>query len=157
MKDWFASREPRERAILIAGGAVAVLIILWSFVIRPLHTGTVALRQAVATKQRLLVDLGRVAGSGVSGAAKPAKGRGNDQTLSVLVDSTAREHGLSLPRIRPEGTDGVNITFQNASFDALLGWLISLDSEHSVAVESASFSSAREQGLVNGQLLLRRS
>lgn len=156
MKDWFVSREPRERAILIAGGAIAVLIVLWSFVLRPLHTGTVALRQAVATKQRLLVDLGRVAGSGTA-PARPANGRGSDQTLSVLVDSTAREHGLSLPRIRPEGTDGVNITFQNASFDALLGWLISLDGEHSVAVESASFSSAREQGLVNGQLLLRRS
>ncbi len=157
MKEWFAAREPRERAILLAGGAVAALILLWSFVLRPLHTGTVALREAVASKQRLLVDLGRVEGSQLSGAGKPANGRGGGQTLSVLVDSTAREHGLSLPRIRPEGPDGVNITFQNASFDALLGWLISLDGEHSVAVESASFSSAREQGLVNGQLLLRRS
>jgi type II secretory pathway component PulM len=77
--------------------------------------------------------------------------------LVVLVDSTAQTFGLSLPRSRPDGADGINVAFQGVSFDALLSWLIALETTHGVAVESASFSSSRERGLVNGQLFLRRS
>ena len=48
------------------------------------------------------------------------------------------------------------MTFQGASFDALAAWLVALHGTYGVDVETASFSSAREPGLVNGQLLLRR-
>ena len=46
--------------------------------------------------------------------------------------------------------------FQTVSFDALLSWLITLETTYGVAVESASFSRSRERGLVNGKLSLRR-
>lgn len=157
MKEWLASREPRERVVLLGGAAAFVLIVLWAFVLKPLHTETAALRDAVAAKQRLIVNLGRVEGSKLGGATPQGGGRPGRQTLTVLINSTAQSRGLTLPRITPQGSDVVSVTFQNASFDALLGWLVSLDTEYSIAVESASFSSARQQGLVNGQLSLRRS
>jgi hypothetical protein len=37
-----------------------------------------------------------------------------------------------------------------------MDWLITLETVHSVRVESASIAGAREQGLVNGQVFLRR-
>jgi general secretion pathway protein M len=155
MKAWFYGLQPRERWIVGAGGALAVILALWLGVLRPLHNETVDLRDAVAAKQRLLLNLGRVEGSKLGGA--PSAPQDGAPTLYVLVSNTAQQHGLTLPRTRPDGTDGINVTFQNASFDALLGWLVSLETEHAVAVESASFSTARQPGLVNGQLFLRRS
>lgn len=154
MKAWFANLEPRERLIFVIGSVAALLIIGWSFVLKPLREATADLRDAVATKQDLLVGLGRVEGlSGVDPA--PAADQA-ELSIVVLVDRTARDRGLTLPRQRPDGQDGVNVTIQNTSADALFGWLISLDATHSVSVESASISGAREQGLVNGQLSLRR-
>jgi general secretion pathway protein M len=155
MKAWFYGLQPRERWIVGGGAVLAVLLALWIGVLRPLHNETVDLRDAVAAKQRLLLNLGRVEGSKLGGptAARPE----GAPTLYVLVSNTAQQHGLTLPRTRPDGNDGINVSFQNASFDALLGWLVSLETEHAVAVESASFSTARQPGLVNGQLFLRRS
>lgn len=155
MKAWFYNLQPRERWIVGAGAVLAVVLLLWVGLIRPLHRETVDLRDTVAAKQRLLLNLGRVEGSKLGGA-QTARPEGAP-TLYVLVSSTAQQHGLTLPRTRPDGTDGINVTFQNASFDALLSWLVSLETEHAVAVESASFSTARQPGLVNGQLFLRRS
>ena len=154
MKAWFLSLEERERLLLLGGGVAALLIVVWAFVFTPLKSESAELRESVTEKQRLFIDLGRVEAMG-TGASSPAEETG--QSLYVLVDSTAQSHGLALRGTRPDGSDGINVTFQRVSFDALLNWLISLETEHGVAVESASFSSASERGLVNGQLLLRRS
>lgn len=153
MKDWFANLQPRERMLVGGGGTVALLIVLWLAVISPLLDRSAELRASVERKQRLLVDLGRVAG--MQESRNPRTGTAQ-QTLYVLVDSTAKEHGLQLPRTRQDGPDGVNVTLQNAPYDALMDWLITLETEHSVRVESASIAGAREQGLVNGQVFLRR-
>jgi len=155
MKDWFATLQPRERWIVIAGAAAAVVIVLWSFVLTPLGNSADAMRDAVVGKQRLLVDLARLEGAGPAGSAAAVQGA--DQTLVVIINSTAQQHGLTLPRTRPNGPSGIDVTFQSASFDALVEWLVALQSTYAVQVESASFSSAREEGRVNGQLSLRRS
>jgi len=152
VKDWFANLQPRERMLVVGGGTAALLIVLWLAVISPLLDRSAELRASVERKQRLLVDLGRVAGMQESRNPR----RPGQQTLYVLVDSTAKEHGLQLPRTRQDGPDGVNVTLQNAPYDALMDWLITLETEHSVRVESASIAGAREQGLVNGQVFLRR-
>ena len=74
----------------------------------------------------------------------------------MLVDSTAQNYGLELPRTRLDGADGINVAFQGVSFDALLEWLITLETMYGVKVETATVSSARERGLVNGTVTLRR-
>jgi type II secretory pathway component PulM len=154
MKDWFLSLQERERVILIGGAATALVIVLWWAVLAPLQSASADLREAVTDKQRLLLDLRR-AETLAPDAAAPAAGPGG-QSLVVLVESTTQAFGLALPRTRQDGANGINVSFQGASFDALLAWLIELDTTHGVRVESASFSSARERGLVNGQLFLRR-
>ena len=122
MKDWFANLQPRERLIVGGGGAVTLLVVLWLAVVSPLLNGSAELRASVERKQRLLFDLGRVAG--LQQTRNPSPANGAQQTLYVLVDSTAKEHGLQVPRTRQEGPDGVNVSLQNASFDSLADWLI---------------------------------
>ena len=56
----------------------------------------------------------------------------------------------------PVALGPVNVTVQNASFDAVMAWLVALHNMYGVDVDTASFSPAREPGLVNGNLLLRR-
>ena len=154
MKAWFFGLQVRERIIVAVGGAAAVAIILWGFVIQPLREEVVRLRASVDTKQRLLIDVARVEGEMPSTVTAGRQGAG--QTLVVIVDNTARSHGLDLPRTRANGPSGVDVSFQNARFDSLVAWLLVLHESYGVDVDTASFSSAREPGFVNGQLSLRR-
>lgn len=154
MRAWFFGLQPRERWIVGIGATAALAIVLWGLVVRPLRAEIAALRTSVDTKQRLLVDVARIEG------AQPANAAGNrqgaDQTLVVIIDDTARSHGLDSPRTRANGPSGVDVTFQGASFDSVVAWLLVLHATYGVDVETASFSSGRAPGLVNGQLSLHR-
>ena len=152
MRAWFFGLAMRERWIVGVGATAAVAIILWGFVVQPMRNEIAALRTAVDTKQRLIVDVARVEGSQPSTLNR----QGAEQTLVVIVDNTARNHGLDFPRTRANGPSGVDVTFQRASFDSLVAWLLVLHSTYGVDVETASFSNGRAPGLVNGQLSLQR-
>ena len=154
MKEWFYGLQPRERWIVSIGAVVAVLIIVWGFIVRPLRTEIASLHASVDTKERLLVDVARIEGQQPSSIA--TNRQGGQQTLMVIIDTTARSHGLSQPRARANGPSGVDVSFQGESFDAVVAWLVLLHGTYGVDVETASFSPGREAGLVNGQLLLRR-
>ncbi len=153
MKAWFTNLQPRERWILIAGVVVTIGVVLWAGVLRPLRAQSATLQAAVESKQRLLVDLGRLGAS--SPAARPGA-QPSDQTLVVVVDSTAQAHGLRITRSRPNGPSGVEVTLQAVPFDVLVAWLMTLHGTYAVDVESAQLSTARQQGLVNGQVSLHR-
>jgi type II secretory pathway component PulM len=154
MKVWFLGLKPRERAIVAVGAAAAVVIVLWGFLLSPLRTGATTLRTNVETKQRLLVDVARLEASQPSAA--PGGRQGAEQTLFVIVNNTAATYGLGQPRTRANGPSGIDVTLQGVPFDALMTWLVALHDTYGVDVETASFSSAREPGLVNGQILLHR-
>lgn len=154
MKDWFLSREPRERLILALGAVAAVVIIAWRFVLLPLATGIERLDSEVDAQSRLLVDAQNAAVIVPGDTSRAA----TEQSLYVVVDRTARSHGVAeaLTQTRQDGTTGLGVSFQAASFDSMIAWLATLESEHGIGVESASFTASREPGLVNGNLVLRR-
>lgn len=154
MKEWFLSREPRERVILAVAAAIAVVLIGWRFVLLPLSNGVERLDSAVDAQSRLLVDAQSAAAVAPADAPLPQA----EQTLVVLVERTARAHGVwsAMSRTRPDGDTGIDVGFQAAAFDALLAWLVTLESEHGVSVESATITAANEPGVVRGQVFLRR-
>lgn len=156
MRSWWESLQPRERLILGAGGIVAIIIIGWKFALEPLGSGREQLRTQVAGKEQLLVDVLR---AGALDGAQADSGVPGQQSLYVLIDSTARAGGLgsALTRARPDGSNAINVTFSNASFDSLVAWLVTLNQNSGIYVDGASINTARQQGLVSGQLLLRRS
>lgn len=154
MKAWFFGLQPRERWIVGIGAAVAVIIVLWGLVVSPVLGEAARLRASVDTKERLLIDVRRVEAE--RPGSSPNGLRDIDKTLTVIIDETARSHGLSSPRTRANGGNGVDVTLQNASFDAVVAWLAALHDSYGIDVETASLAPAREPGIVNGSLLLRR-
>lgn len=153
LKAWYFGLEPRERWIVSVGAVAAVIIILWWSLIK-LGAEMETLRTAVDTKQRLLIDVARVEATQAPGVANNPET--NNQPLYLVVDKTAPAYGLQQPRTRMNGPNGVDVTVQNASFDALMAWLVALHDMYGVDVETFSIVNAREPGLVNGSLLLRR-
>lgn len=156
MRDWFTGLETRERLILSAGGVLAVVIVWWGLIWMPLSSRNLELTEAVTEKQRMLATLQRAR------AVAPAPGLQVDaatrQSLVLLVDQTHRSFGLDgrLLRTQPDGTDGIRVTFQEAAFDGLVGWLGTMQTSYGIAVESATIDGARSAGVVNATIVLRR-
>ena len=141
-----------------SGATLAVVaFVAWRMIWTPLDEGTFSLRDAVAEKSRLVIDLQRAENLGASDAGTQIVA--SNQSLAVLVDTTARPYSLNgtFGRRRPDGPNAISVSFERASFDVLLAWLIELERTYGVRVDSASFTSAREPGLVNGQVFLERS
>ena len=152
LKTWYFGLQQRERWIVSIGLAVGVVIVTWWSMAR-LGAATETLRSAVDTKQQLLIDVARVEATQAPGVTNPQT---SSKPLSLLVSDTAPTYGLVEPRTRMNGPNGVDVTVQNASFDALMAWLVALHDMYGVDVETVSITNAREPGLVNGNLLLRR-
>lgn len=154
LSGWFYGLQPRERWIVAVGAVLVVIIVGWGFVLKPMRAETARLQASVDTKQRLLIDVARVEAEQPTNVAD---GRhGSDQTLYQLMDNTAAEYGLGHPRSRANGPSGVDVTLQNASFDAIVRWIAALQDMYGIEVETASLTPTREPGLVNANLLLRR-
>lgn len=153
LKTWYFGLQERERWIVSIGFVAAVVIIVW-WSMTSLGKEMETLRTAVDTKQRLLIDVARIEAAQPTGVVSNREQ--NNQPLYLLVSNTAPSYGLEAPRTRANGPSGVDVTLQNASFDALAAWLVALHNTYGVDVETASFSPARAPGLVNGNLLLRR-
>ena len=154
MMQWWASLQPRERLILGVGAVIAASIVLWEFAWQPLTSGRAELRTSIEGKRQLLSDIARVSVLGDTQDLQVI----DSQSLFVLIDQTAQANGLgnAMTRARPNGSNEINVTFSNASFDQLIAWLIALNQNNGIFVEGASINSSREEGLVSGQLLLRR-
>ena len=155
MKAWFDTLEPRERIIMLVGGAVAVLILAWSFAWTPLRNANLNLDAMVTEKHGILADARRVQAPDTppAAAATPA------ESLVLIVDRTHRAHGLggTLSRNQPDGENGIRVTFQRVPFAQLVSWLGALQQGHRIVVISANLDGTQQPGLVNASLVLRRS
>jgi general secretion pathway protein M len=156
IKEWFFNLELRERLILLGGGIVGVVIVLWGGLWHPLTTGALELTDAVDSKRSLLASLQRARAVTVQSSMQISSAAG--QSLVLLVDQTHRSFGLegSLTRNQPDGTDGIRVTFQNASFDALIAWLGAIQTNYGTRVDAATIDGARTPGIVNATVVLRR-
>lgn len=158
MKDWYLGLAPRERLVVAVGGVVVALLLFWGLVLSPIYGASAAAAQRVDDKRATLAFL-RDAAAELAGA--PAMGAGapdlSGQSLVVVVDRSARSAGLgaALTRNQPVGDDGIRVRLENASFDALAGWLGALSSGSGLTIESASFERAPDEGRVNASLTLR--
>jgi type II secretory pathway component PulM len=157
MMERFRQLESREQVVLVVGVLLAAMIILWSFVWSPLRDGASELEASITERSRQVVDLRRAANlDSTSAVSAPA---GDATTLLYLIDETARPLGLAatFTRTSPDGGNAINVTFRDARFDRLIGWLIDLEQNHGVSVASTTFTRTGSSGIVSGQIRLDRS
>ncbi len=155
MRTWFESLQPRERLVIAIGGALATLILAWSFAWTPLRNATLELDRAVTEKQGTLSEVRRFE---AIGASLP-RSLPSSESLVLVMDQTHRAHGLggTLARNQPDGENGIRVSFQRVPFARLLGWLDALQQGHGISVDSANMDSTQQPGLVNATLVLRRN
>lgn len=158
MNEWLNSLKPTERRMVLGGGGVAILLLLYALVWSPFSRGVERLERRVAEQQALKIWMTHAANQ-----VQQLRGAGvapvNDgRSLLSLVDHAARVANLApaIRRIEPEGQHTVRVTLEQAAFSDVAQWLGTLAQQHGVQVESMSFDKGAAPGAVNARLALKR-
>ena len=150
MKAWFEGRSLREKRLLVAMAALAVLTLIWLLLIRPLGDALSAARERHA---EAVVRLGETA-SAVAAirtgarAAPPLTG-----TLADTVRQQAASAGFTIDTLDEEDASRIRVGIAGARPAALVPWLARLEAA-GVLVDSATLTDKGDR-TVGVQLVLK--
>ena len=153
MKEWWQNLQVREQRLLMAGGALLALLLVYALIWAPLVGGIGKLETSVAQQRETLAWMQKAAAE--VKALRAASGRRSaglgGRSLLAVVDQTARAAGLggALKRVQPQGDDSVRVQMESASFDAMMRWLRNLLTQNGVFVTTITVERADAPGLVN--------
>jgi general secretion pathway protein M len=144
---------PREQLTLkILGGAVAVLLV-FVFIVIPLHSYHSGARADYLQQTETLAWM--QANRPLVGTATAGKGRPEGESLLSLANQSARDAGLSFKRSEPAGERGLNLWLEKASFNQVVAWLGQLERDYGVVASELSASRRDEPGLVDVRVTLQ--
>jgi len=159
MKQWFEGLEFRERIILLSGTTVLAVFLFYMLVWQPVYSGYDRLKSNISGQRTTAIWMQESAArivqlKGTSRASGQGLGK---RSLLAVTDSTARAGGLaaSLKRIEPEGSSGVRVWLEGASFDLFITWLDLLSSSHGISPDSVSMERNETAGQVDVRLTLQ--
>ena len=159
MKEWLAGLDPQERLLVYGAGAALGVLLLYVILVHPFHSSYDRLKEGVEDRRATLqwMQEGAVKVRQLRGA-NPVSGKGmQGRSLLSVTDDAARAAGLgaALKRVEPDGSTGVRVWLEDASFDSVIGWLHVMASRYGVDVDSASMERTAARGRVNARLSLQ--
>lgn len=149
---YWSERTPRERAILIAGGALLSLLLLWWLLVDPALDGRARWKRALPV---LRADLAQMQALAQQASAAPASAA----TASPLVRASI-ERGLADAGLKPQSLnlgDGLlQLRFTDVSFAALTDWLQRAQRDSRLVVSEASVNARERVDRVDASVSLRQ-
>ena len=151
---WYATLQPREQRV-VQLGAIAGAVLLVAVLVLRLHAAVGAAEKRVLAKHG---DVAYISGVLPELRAAPLPADAG-QSLVTVIDRTTRDGGLgvNLRGTEPSGMNGVRVHFEGASFEALATWLLRVQREYGLAVQSATLERTEVPGRVNASLTFVRS
>ena len=149
MMDWFNSREPRERILLLVLAGLLALFLAWFVSTRETGPDGTAALEAAQTDRKLWLRASPRLGSGTITGERSEFSRG------ALVD-IARKRGVNRSRTRPITDGGLTVWIDDAPTPALYGLIEDLVSGYTVKIDTALITTAPNGGN-NAQITLMPS
>ncbi|MET0094694.1 MAG: type II secretion system protein GspM [Sedimenticola sp.] len=152
--------NPRERLFLALGTAVSLLLLLYLVVYVPVEQSIEKAESRLKGSQEQLARLQAISDEyrRLSHLDSRAVGRGAESLLSI-IEKSSQQYGLNsaIRRITPEGEQKVRIQLQEVSFDKLTAWFSQLAISEGISTETIIVRGGDTAGLVNVNLMLKRS
>ena len=118
---WWSERSRREQRLIQVMLALAVLVLGWLLVVRPL----IDMREAAKERHAAaVVALGEARARATPGAAPGAPAAG---PVDALVARTANEAGFTNARITSQGSERASVAVDAARPQVLFGWVARLE------------------------------
>ncbi|MFK8053528.1 MAG: type II secretion system protein GspM [Woeseiaceae bacterium] len=158
MNQWLASLQPRERVMVVVGAIAVIITLLYLVVWEPLQIGHQQALDDIDRKSSLVSQARTVLPAGRPVSSGPGDTQTSDQSLTSLIVKTVTSSGLAsaYKSSSPSGNDGLRVSLENASFDAIVGWLGVLESQHGIAVDASSVTRRPQDGRVDASIVVRQ-
>ena len=160
INDWYSSREPRERVLImimaLLAFAILVHLAIWTPLsdkyfdtqkkLKKIRSDVIWMRQATP---KLLALQGNTT------AAKPA----SNESLQTIINRTSKTAKLqnAIRRVRPTGNGRVQVWIEKAKFNDLIAWVELVKNQHGINIFTISLE--RDTGLsgyVNARVIFIR-
>lgn len=144
-KIWWRTRTLREQKLLLAMGALAIVVLAWLLVVRPLNDALSEARERHGAAALALAEA-RAQAAMVSGLenARPADLGG---PLDSLLMQTASEAGFQVARIDRAGAYQATLAIDAVRPQAFFGWVNQMESGRGLIVERLRATTNSDQTL----------
>lgn len=137
LRDWFTGRTQREQRLILLMLGVALPLLVWLVVVRPLYG---AYQDAVQDHLAAVDRHGRVLALADAAKAAPARQvAANKADLQLIVTQAASEAGIALQGTTPSGSNAVDLTVAGARATALAQWLAQFEAQ-GISVEQMNMT-----------------
>lgn len=149
LREFWAERSARERALLAGGAAAVILVALYLFLCQP---GLAATRRlsAALPKLRAQVELMRAQQAEIAVWRKSAGDslKGGDLRGSLQASLSRAPFAKSVQRIEASSAERATVAVVSASFDDWLRWVAAVERESGARLERCSIAALPEPGMV---------
>ncbi|MGH6611597.1 MAG: type II secretion system protein M [Burkholderiaceae bacterium] len=126
---FWAERVPRERAILLAGGAALLAVIVFLVLIEPAYRGIGRLERSLPQQRAGAAELEALLSEVKMMRARPQVASVSASDVRAAVDSSLTRAGIKAARIVPLSDGDMQLTFSDVSYSAWAQWLAGIERE----------------------------
>lgn len=161
IQNWYHGLQQRERQLVLAASILVITTLLYLIIWEPIHNGVQDQTQRYQSQLEIL-DWMQTAATEVrtlkaTGASK--RKTNSSQPVTLLVEQSATTAGIKpfIRKLESTSDKGARITIDAASFDQVLLWLSTLQTQYGITVSSANLDRAEKQGAINARMTLSRT
>jgi general secretion pathway protein M len=157
MQQWWGNLAQREKRILLIGGLILGIFVIYQFIITPIHNGLKNMRTTVQQDQQLLAwmhttsqKIAALQGGSVSGKLV------GTEALLTTIDQSVRSSPIAsnLTSIQQNTNNTVDVKFSSISFDALTQWMTDIRQTYGIEAKQVLITRLNNQGLVQASITL---
>ncbi len=155
LRQWWAERAPRERAIMAGGAALLAVAIAWAYLWEPIAAERLRL---IDLAPRLRAQAARVTAQGaeIEQLRVAARARGPSAPPQAIVEQAMQTAGLggALTGVMSLSEGRIQVGLRPVAFDALVRGLAQLGEAQGMSVDSIALKAAGEPGKVQVENLV---
>lgn len=142
IKRWFAALSLREKRLVLAAVALAIITLFWFGLVRPVSDGLADARVRHSTAVQRLAEIeSQIESVKIMQRTRPAP---ISAPLETVVRERAAEAGFALATVSPQPNNGLQIAIAAARPAAFFAWVADLEAS-GILVESLSTSDNADQ------------
>jgi len=153
---FWAERIPRERAILLAGGAAVLAIIVFLLLIEPAYNGIARLERSLPQQRAGAAELDSLLNEVKSMRSRPQVASVSAGDVRAAVDTSLGRAGIKAARVVPLSDGDLQMTFSDVPYSSWAPWLAGIERELGARATSVTITGRdKTPGNVDVELALR--
>jgi general secretion pathway protein M len=156
LKQFWSERGPRERLILVVGGAVLLVVVCYLMLIEPAWSGIGRLERSLPQQRTQAAELDSLLGEVKGLKSQPQVATVSTSEVKGAIEASLSRAGLKTSRIVPLSDGDMQLTFANVPYGIWAAWLAGIERELGARTTSAVVTGKdATPGNVDAELALR--